>query len=74
MENYIKKTDYEKILMTDVEFTLEADSSQTWRHVGPSMWGGSVLLTWRQERPGKHPCHSEDTITRKWASLSILEY
>lgn len=33
MENYIKKTDYEKILMTDVEFTLEADSysSQTWR-------------------------------------------
>lgn len=72
-----------KILMTDVEFTLEADSLQTWQqemgltggqqaqHVG---WGGSVLLTWRQERPGKHPCHSEDTIKRKWASLSILEY
>lgn len=31
MENYIKKADYEKILMTDVECTLEADSSQTWR-------------------------------------------
>lgn len=35
MENYIKKADYEKILMTDVEFTLEADSSQTrWQEMG----------------------------------------
>lgn len=26
-----KKADYEKILVTDVEFTLEAVSTQTWQ-------------------------------------------
>lgn len=81
MENDTKKMGImRKILITWIEFTLEAENLQNHQLqvgkvaglVDPAMRFCAPYLERQGRLQKRHPCHNEQSVKRTWASLSIL--
>lgn len=81
MGNDIKRQIMRKILTRWVEFIPEAENLQN-HQLQVGLWLGQQIqhtsfCAPQLERRGRfqkrcHPCHNEEIVKRKWASLSIL--